>query len=287
MSLLSILNQVKTYRAEWNKEVEIIIKDSSEKDKEIIKTKNLDRPSLSIAGLGIILFSDLFNYKINKKSAFITSTLVFLMGNIDDIIDAPEFKKSEKKAYLDSSDDFLRTGKGFEIFIPFRNYFIDNFPKKHLHNLFDVLSQYKEEVINETRAESIKDLKNSRIKIGQFNGDFYSEVISAFLDKSITPDERKILRLYSIACTLLDDISDYYEDKKEEKQTFFSLTIKDRNKSLFTLISDELSDINKYFNVSKKLIDPSKMQDYCDLITLTKTGYVFNFSKKLFSHYLN
>ncbi|MFA5797816.1 MAG: sugar transferase [Candidatus Woesearchaeota archaeon] len=287
MSLCSIVQSVGKYQPVWNTHLESMIASSTDADKFHFRFKNNERPGLGCAGYGTALFSELFTRKVPLIANIINSTLVYICGTIDDTIDNRRTNKKENSVYLESFDHFLKTGENFESLHPFREFLVNNFPKHRWEQLLEKLTAHKDAAINELYAKTYQDLKESRVQIGSTYGVCVAEIISAFADIPLSLTEIKILKDYSIGCTLLDSIADYYDDKLAKRPTPISLMLSGNLKKNFTVIRQEIADVNTYFAEARTAVDTLKKEHYDSMITLTKIFYGLDFAKKLAAYLLD
>jgi len=288
MKVLKLVRRLQEYGSVWNTTLEEIIAELKEKDKSKFRSKNIERTALGLSGYGAVIFSELFNEGIDNTAALVNSSISYLCGIIDDEIDNKRLGKGEALTHLDNFEKFLKTGEGFEVLHPFRNFIIKHFPEAHWPRLLDKLTKHKDAVIREVCSRSYDTLKMSRIEIGTSYGEYVAEIISAFSKKPLTSEEIQVLRLHSAGAILLDGVADYYQDKGGGRTTHLSLASDNlRGSFLPKVMYDEVCEAERYFAEARDLVNPEKRKNYEGITNLTKIFYGVSFFKKTLRYLLN
>ena len=274
------------YGSVWNNTLEQIIRNSDPRDRFNFLALNKERKGLGASGYGSILFSDLFDVSIPLNAALINSSLVYLCGIIDDDIDRPEVEESEAVEILNDFEDFLETGNGFSNLQPFRDFIIERYPQDDWKNLIGRLSDHKEAVIEEVMASSLEELKAARIRIGETYGHLVATIISAFAERNLTEQEREVLEAYSAGCTLMDDVADFFQDRRLKQKNPIEEGIKSGNETIRSLM-DGWNEATIFFERGSESVKNKQRSDYNSIVTLTKLFYGSSLVKKFVASMLD
>lgn len=280
MSVVDIINNARRYRERWNKTLEDVTKSADKEIAERLLRKNRERPFLGSCGYGTILFSDLFDIRVEKVAPLVDSCLVFMMGIIDDNIDI-----SGKTRQLEDIYEFIETGKGYMVVAPLRNFAFSNFDGEKCREMINALRQYALVSQEEFEAESYDKLKRARVLIGEAHGTYSSVIINSFGNRKLSEVEIRVLQLFGIGCSLLDCVSDYYQDIANGKNTFVTSAIRKSGK-FKQVMTDESQNARKYFAEGEKLLGERKIEGYREIVRFAETYYCFGFLCKSLQYFL-